>query len=131
MKLGLIQTQSLHMLPFIVSEAQQSLTPSSHLEKIVEINRTFICRCKYPFLTVVELKSPYYSLCFPSLFSCRYFREVFSPLRISQPRCGACAITEFYLALTLPLFHWATTFLLSLSKVNITFFFTFHFFFCI
>lgn len=36
---------------------------------------------------------------------------------ISQLRCGARVIREYYLALTLPLFHWTSTLLHFLSQI--------------
>lgn len=45
------------------------------------------------------------------------WRNFFACALIPQLRCGAWEIREYYLALTLPLFHWTSTLLLSLSQI--------------
>lgn len=72
-----------------------------------------------PILTIVEIMSLSYFFFFllRPVFMWRNFLPA-CPL-ISQPWCGARVIREYYLALTLPLFHRTSTLLLSLSVSNI------------
>ncbi len=89
-------------------------TSHSHPKRIDKINCTDLwmlmhsapnsdsCGDKVPFLFLFLL-----------LFLCG---EFWCPL-LSQLRCGARVIREYYLALTLPLFHWTSTLLLSPSQI--------------